>query len=356
MAARDQFDVLAPEFRVQVNGAALPADAQADLIGVSLLEDLEAASMFTVTLAAWDTVQMKPKWIDDALFREGNPVDIGLGYADDTPPLMSGEITAVEPEFGESRPPTLTLRGHDLRHRLMRARRSRSFTNCKDSDIASRLAGEAGLKPEVDDTGVTLPHVLQHNQTDLEFLTLRARRIGYELAVQGRTLMFRQRKNADSEIATLHREIELLEFRPRLSTFGQVPQLKVHGWDPSAKQPFVGQAGTGDESKLMGGTSGLAAVQRAFEPPATARVDAPVHSQAEADQLAARGVVEMAMGFIRAEGVCIGDPTLRAGKVVRIEGLGERFSGAYYLTSVEHRFGRRGGFRTLFSARRNAST
>ena len=41
--------------------------------------------MFSVTLAAWDTVQMKAKWIDDPLFREGNPVEIGIGYGDKTP-------------------------------------------------------------------------------------------------------------------------------------------------------------------------------------------------------------------------------------------------------------------------------
>jgi hypothetical protein len=40
---------------------------------------------------------------------------------------------------------------------------------------------------------------------------------------------------------------------------------------------------------------------------------------------------------------------------VKIEGLGDRFSGLYYITSTEHRFGKRNGFRTAFSARRNAT-
>jgi phage protein D len=80
-----------------------------------------------------------------------------------------------------------------------------------------------------------------------------------------------------------------------------------------------------------------------------------VHSQQEADQLAERALAEMALRYIRAEGQCIGDPRLRAGKVVKIEGLGERFSGPYYVTSVEHRFGRSGGYRTSFSARRNSA-
>ena len=356
MTARDHFDTLAPEYSVKVNGAPLPNEALADLIGLCVLEDVDAASMFTFTLSGWDTVQMKAKWIDDALFREGNPVEIGFGYRDQTPPLMTGEITGVEPAFLLAQAPTLTLRGHDRRHRLMRARRTRTFTNCKDSDIASRLAGEAGLGPDVQDSGVTLPYVLQHNQTDLEFLSMRARRIGYEVSVQDRTLRFGPRKTDQSPVLTLHREVELLEFRPRLCTLGQVSEFEVHGWSAQDKKEVIGRAKVGDESKLMGGSrSGPASVRQAFEPPVSARVSQPVHGQEEADQLARRGFVEMALGHIRAEALCIGEPRLRAGTVVKVEGLGERFSGLYYITSVEHRFGRNKGYRTAFSARRNTT-
>ncbi|MCK7494838.1 MAG: hypothetical protein MZW92_29790 [Comamonadaceae bacterium] len=103
MTARDGFDTLSPEYSVQVSGAPLPQEALADLIALTVLEDVDAASMFTLTLAGWDTVEMKAKWIDDALFREGNPVEIGIGYRDRTEPLMSGEITGVEPAFGSPR-------------------------------------------------------------------------------------------------------------------------------------------------------------------------------------------------------------------------------------------------------------
>jgi phage protein D len=356
MTARDQFDTLAPEFKVKVNGQALPADALADMIGLTVLDDVDAASMFTLSLSGWDAAQMKPKWMDDALFREGNAVEIGIGYRDDTPPLAAGEITGIEPEFLLGKGPTLTLRGHDRRHRLMRSRRTRTFTNCKDSDIASRIASEAGLKPDTEDSRLMMAYVLQHNQTDLEFLMTRAQRIGWELLVHDRTLLFRPRKAGESEVLTLRREVELLEFRARLSTLGQVPELEVRGWDAGDKKEIVGRASVGDESRLMNGKdSGPSAVRRAFSTEASARVTQPVQDQAEADQLAQRGFVEMALHHVHAQGLCIGEPRLKAGSVVKIEGLGERFSGLYYITSTEHRFGKRNGFRTSFSARRNAT-
>jgi uncharacterized protein len=356
MTAREPFDTLAPEFTVNINGSPLPNEATADLLRVSVLDDVDAPSMFAITIASWDTTEMKPKWMDDALFQEGNPVEVAFGYRNQTKPALHGEITGLEPEFQETRPPTLTVRGYDRGHRLMRSRKTRSFTNSKDSDIASQIASDAGLRPQVEDSGVTLPYVLQHNQTDLDFLLTRARRINFEISVKDKDFVFRPRKISDSPELTLHREVELLDFRPRLTTLGQVPGLEVRGWDPARKEEIVGSAGVGDEPKLMGGSrSGPSVSSRAFGTPASVRVTTPVQSKDEANAMAKRGFGEMALAYIRADGRCIGEPRLRAGTVVKIEGIGSRFSGSYYVTSTEHSFGPSKGYRTQFSARRNAT-
>ncbi len=356
MSGRDPLNTLTPEFAIRINGSPLPAAAVADLSQLSVLDDVDAPGMFTLTLAAWDTAQMKPKWIDDPLFREGGVTEIALGYRDQTTPLLSGEITGLEPDFPEGRAPTVTVRGHDRRHRLMRAKTTRAFTHMKDSDIAAQVASGAGLHPVTTDSGPTLPYVLQHAQTDLEFLATRARRIGFEVAVRDRDLLFRPRAQGGEAELTLHRMVELLAFRPRLSTLGQVTACEVRGWDPAQKQPIVGHAGRGDEARLLGDTaSGPAALEKAFGAAASARVDMPVQSQAEADAMARRGFAEMALGHVRAEGVCIGEPRLHAGMLVRIDGVGERFGGSYYVTAVEHVFAPKKGFRTSFQARRNAT-
>ena len=78
-------------------------------------------------------------------------------------------------------------------------------------------------------------------------------------------------------------------------------------------------------------------------------------SQTEADQLARGSFGEMALHYVEGRGVCIGNPKLRAGTLVEIEGLGERFSGAYYITTTEHAFRPGSGYRTTFTVRRNAT-
>jgi uncharacterized protein len=356
VSERRGFDTLAPEFRVLVNDKEIPLGAKADLVAMDVLEDVDATAMFSFTLLSWDGVEMKVKWIDDELFKEGNALEAQIGYRDSLQTLFKGEITGLEPEFPSGEPPTLTVRGYDRRHRLMRKRKTRSFLNMKDSDIANQIAGDAGLTPEVQDTQVRLNYVLQHNQTDLEFLEERVRRIGYEVVVIDRTLHFRPRRNNESEVLTLSREVELLEFHPRLTTVGQVQEITVRGWDPKEKKEFVARSAAGDESSLMQGTtSGPAKVDQAFGGTSGVSVDSPVQSQAEADQVAKGWFREMALNYISGQGVCIGQPALRAGTVVKIEGLGKRFSGLYYVTSTEHYYKPRTGYRTAFAVKRTAT-
>jgi phage protein D len=297
-----------------------------------------------------------PKWVDDSRLQEANSIKIAMGYHNHLETLFSGEITGLEPDFPEKGTPTLTVRAYDRRHRLMRKRKTLSFTNLKDSDIASKLGRESGLKPEVEDSKVVLSYVLQHNQTDLDFLTSRARRIDYEVVVEDRALYFRHRKIEQDAALSLRLNIELVEFHPRLTTMGQVEEFIVHGWNPKDKKEIVARSGAGSEPTKMGGIdSGPTIVQQRFANTGSARVTMPVQSQKEADQMAKQGFSEMALGYIRAEGVCIGDPRLRAGMVVKVEGAGKRFSGLYYLCSTEHRFSMGKGYRTSFSARRNAT-
>lgn len=355
MTDREGIDTLIPDLQVRINEQDLLTEARADLISVSVLEDVNAAGTFTFTLLCWDGVNMRVKWIDDDLFQAGSNVEIKMGYRDNLQTLFKGEITGLEPEFSAHEPPTLTVRGYDRRHRLMGKKKTRTFMNMKDSEIAGQIAGDWGLTPETEDSRVTIDYVLQHNQTDFEFLQNRAHRIGYEMVVSDRTLYFRARRNSGNASVTLRREIELVDFNVRLSTIGQVEEVFVRGWDPGNKEEYVARSGAGEEPSMGRSASGSTAARQAFGNTGGTTVDMPVFSQAEADQLAGGWLNEIAMTYIEGYGLCIGIADLRAGALVEIEGVGRRFSGPYYVTSAEHRYSPSTGYRTAITVRRNAT-
>src|SRR6266571_3166060 len=206
-------DIVRPAFAITVNGSALAMEAALRVSRVCVDEDAGFPGMFAVEIAGGDDDD-ETAWIDDGTFGIGTAVEIKMGYDDSLQTLISAEITGLEPTFVRGGRPSLTVRGHDRRHRLLRGKKTRSFVQQKDSDIASTIASEAGLTAAATDSQVTHEYVLQANQTDMDFL---------------------------------------LEFYPRLSTMGQLTEMKVRGWSPKDKKELVGQAAAGAEVSTMGG-------------------------------------------------------------------------------------------------------
>src|SRR2546430_1512500 len=83
------------------------------------------------------------------------------------------------------------------------------------------------------------------------------------------------------EVTGLPYQQDLMTFSARLSTARQVSEVRVRGWNPSAKSAILGVAHAGDETTRMGGdTLGPVLSERAFGAQTTAVVHTPVRSQA----------------------------------------------------------------------------
>lgn len=349
-------ETVVPDISIRANGREIPATALQDVLSTAVYQDINAASMFTIRLYNWDIAKLQYTWSDDALFAPGNEVEIWMGYVNQLRKIMVGEITSLEPMFQADEAPTVLVRGLDHRHRLFRGRKTRSFVQIKDSAIAQQVAQQAGLRAKVTDSKVKQEYVLQHNQTDMEFLQQRAARIGYEVFVSEKTLYFQPHQHDGRETITLSLEKDVIEFYPRLTTVSQVGELVVRGWDPKQKKEILSKAAAGQESSIMGGrTSGPKAANSAFGKSSTYSVMAPIFSKAEADQMALGQFNEAALTYIEGEGLCLGCSDLRAGAVVKIEGAGTKFSGLYYITTAEHSVTPAQGYQTRFTVQRNAS-
>jgi len=345
----------APSFKILVRGNELPAEAALDILDVRVSSYVEGASMFTITFNNRNSETQEFKWSDGDLLAEGSEVEVQIGFIDALKSVITGDITALEPEFHESEAPTLKVHGYDLLHRFRRGRKTRSFTNMKDSQIAEQIARDLQLRAQAEDTQVTHEYVLQSNQTDIDFLLERARLIHYELIVKDKTLQFRKAGPDTGKLVTLEYGMSLKSFYPRLSTMQQVSEVIVQGWNPKTKQAIIGRARQGDETTKMSGSQlGVAISEKAFSKTQVFIVDKPIFTEGEAVQIAKGKFNDMALMFITGEGVTIGDTNIRAGGVIELKGLGKRFSGLYYVMSATHIVDR-SGYTTRFTISRNAT-
>jgi phage protein D len=338
---------LASQVSLKIAGQPVTQQVMDNLAYLSVEQHVHLPGMFTLRFNDDPEFTL----LDGTQFGLTKEVEVIAQTADGTSvTLIKGEITALEPEYKEGMILEVVVRGFDKSHRLYRQTQSKAFLNIKDSDLASRLAGEAGLSAQVDGTSTVYEHLFQHNQTNLELLFQRAWRIGYECFVSDGKLYFRKPPVISSSELELTWGRDLLEFFPRLSLAEQVDQVMVRGWDANKKQAIVGQASSGKlYSKIKEPKDG-AQLASDFGAGKKIVVDQPVLNQAEANTLAQARLNEASGAFVQADGVALRRPDLQAGKVVEIKGLGDRFSGKYLISSATHTFSP-SGFETRFCVR-----
>jgi phage protein D len=343
-------------FKIVIDGQALPVEMNAQVAGITVDDTVALPSMFLLELMSSARQSGLFDLIDDPRFAPGKSVDIKLGYANDLDSVIKGEITALEPDYKASRWPSLFVRGYDRRHRLQRATNTRTFLQQKDSDIAAKIAVQAGLTASTVDSGVTHEYVIQVNQTDLDFLQQRARLIQFEVLADDKKLIFRPVSNAENEKLTITMGDHLFEFYPRLSSSLLCSDVNVRGWNVTEKKAFDGKAQASDVVSKMGGLKvGPEIAQSAFGNAVRNFSSQYVRTQAEAEQIARAYINNQSLSLIKGEGSCRGRTDLRAGTVIKIDSLGKRFSGKYYVTSASHRYNPQSGYYTVFNVWRNAT-
>lgn len=324
---------LTSQVSIKVNGAAIQQDARQKLLELVVDQHTHLPHMFTIRFQ-----DPGLELLDGGTFDLTKEVEIeGQTEDGETHTLIKGEITALEPDFREGMNSQLIVRGYDKLHRLYRETKSRAFENQKDSDVANKIAQDAGLQAEVESTTTVYKHLYQHNQTDLDFLMQRAWRIGYECFVDDDKLFFRKPPDPSGGV-TLTWGQELLSFRPRMTLAEQVDEVIVKGWNPDDQQPIVGRSNNGSLYPQISESRNGAQWAGSFGTGKKIIVDQTVMNQAEADLLAAARLDEVSGAFVQAEGEAFRRPDIRAGRAVDLQGLGDRFCGSYLVTSVTHRF------------------
>ncbi len=335
--------------KIVLNGSDLSSELFQAVSKVIVEDEINLPSMFIISFNIIDFEDQSYRGIDLDTFKLGDEIKIYMGM-DNSEEMMVGEITALEPSFGVNN--TMEVRGFDRLYKLRFGKYRRSFLDMKDSDIASSIASDAGLSPEVEDTGTTHTYLFQNNQSNYDFLQARAQRIDYEMMVQDKTFLFKPSQEDKANELTLENGIDLESFRTQLRLITEGSEVEVRGWDIKNKEEISSKAGAGSERSKMGGDDSGFDLSEAVAASPTAIVDHAVVDTTDAENIGKAKYNSMIKQFMTGDGSLTGNPKIRAGKTIEIKGIGKRFSGLYYITSSRHSFTLGGTYMTNFKVKR----
>ena len=340
----------APNIDITVDGTEIP---DGDFVSYTVERDMNQPDIATVTLSNANDIHT-------AKLKIGAAVEIKVG--NEKKSVFKGEINLVEPLFKGGETKKITFRAFNKMHRLLRMRKSVTFTEKNDQAILNQVAGDAGLQLDwKHEKTITYKHVYQHNLTDLEFIRMRAGRLGaYVWCVD--TKLFVQEPDLSKTSGmklSLDKGSEVMSFTPRMSAASIVKKVTVKGWNPETKELITGESSAQNSplgSQNATGACGDLGNEETFT------VDHPIWSKEEADAIAKGRLRDLNLTFISGEVEIKGDPSVELGTVVEIESNAadaqDPFNGKYYIIGLVHRHSmpksKDGGYHTTLKLARDA--
>ncbi len=367
-----------PKFHVKADGSEISQQEQTDLLQINIELRRQAPAsveiLFDNQVMEQSELSSDPPYDSRNHLSPGKVIEVSLGYeGEQLTKVFEGEVIGTRVKMLDNGPKTFTLRAFDFLHRLTRGRKTRTFLEMKFSDIVQAVAGDWSLSADVEDTQFLREYVIQHNQTDLDFIRGIAAWLDFDLRIphleDASKLCFAPPDvGGDPVIKAVYEnpnlsassppEVYLRKFDGRLSLARVVSEVIVRGWDPKRKEEILGTASLSLYDKMGGEVSATEEVQEKWGETERQLVDYKVFSQEEAAKIAESKLNEYARTFIRADVEIQGSTLLAPGSTVEISRAGPRFDGKYFIESVSHIFkapvGAMGGYTTRFVGARCA--
>lgn len=378
-----RYATYAPEFVIRLNGQQLPMGLKGSISSVTYEDGMKGADRVEVTFA-----NPSLQWLDHPLLTVDTPFSLSIGYAPDPlEEVFVGEITGVEPTFPSGGMPTIRVSAQDFLNRLTHGTKERAFRlsipsigniSLPDPLVASIVSATNLLIPSSEPVGGALAVLMtlatflnfpppdqavrkQEKETDFDFLTKLATENGYEMFIdhtadpKGRILKFQFLISEFTPSLTLKWGASLMDFTPRLTTIGDVFGVSVRVWVETLQTEFVIVASWDYDRASLNVTiypSLIGEIDEILGPQAEGKVlSVATTSYVTAGRDILTNLLPRLNNRLTGSGSCVGNPKIKASQVIRLEGLGDQFSGLYRVTSATHTFDT-GGYRTSFQVRK----
>jgi hypothetical protein len=371
----------APDFSLAIGGKPVSAELRGSIEAVRCHTGYEGLDEVEITIA-----NDRLRWLDNPEFSLDTGVTLSLGYAPSPlTQVFDGEVVARGASFPASGAPKFTVTAHDRRHHMSDGKKVRWFAiplpcpgNLPLPDIAtaSIVTLENLMVPIYDPVGAALSVILggvdtivaitdpdsaqkvirkQANESDYDFLGRIAAENGWDVFVEhdgalgGHLLHFTSSLDHLDADFTYGYGRSLIEFMPRISKVGQIFSVGGFVWIAALKMTFNVVLGF-DWDRMSLTLAIYPGIMPINTMPADFLIEEPLTPTSIPRKLVAELIPKLNRR-LTATGSVLGEPRLRAGNVLRIEGAGEEFGGLYRVTGVTHTLDS-GGYRTAFEARK----
>ncbi len=257
--------------------------------------------------------------------------------------LFDGYVVALEQEYTGRGAKLVRLRAYDTLYRLRERQPVRSHHQLTCTELATELVADLQIKVDTHADGPILARLMQHCQSDFELLADAARRSALLFTLRGKTLIFYTLKGID-ETVQLQLGDSLIEARAQINTTGTSQSTCAFAWDPWLAEPVTGQTSSANSPHTAYCSTNNHSTERLTLTGKT------IQSSEQADTLAQQNLDARTNNGSSIQGVARGNPALRPGATVQVDGLNADFESNYIVCNVTHTINRETGYLSTFDS------
>lgn len=272
---------------------------------------------------------------DENTFKPGSEITIQAGYDQTTTTIFSGVVIKHGIKITGENDARLVLECKDKALTMTVARKNANYVDKKDSDIISTLIGNAaGCSADVTATTTTYKELVQYYCTDWDFMLARAEVNGLLVTVDAAKVTVKAPDTSATPVLTLTYGIDMQEFQAELDARTQLSSVKTTAWDLS-KQAIVQQTASPESLTGQGNldsttlASVLSVSSYGLQSATPLSTDA-LSAWAKAQQL------KSGLSRIRGRVSFQGSALVKAGCLLELKGVGDRFNGNVFVSRVIH--------------------
>lgn len=263
----------------------------------------------------------------------GKKIEIKAGYHSDNETIFKGIIIKHSIKIRESNS-VLIVECRDEAVKMTIGRKSNFYYESKDSDIIEELIGKYSLQNNIEATAFTNKEMVQYRTSDWDFIITRAQLNGQICTVDDGKITISKPDFSQTEIETVAFGSTLLDFDAEIDARNQFNTITAYGWNPSEQE--IVEAEAADPGISLNGnisTSDLADVinlENLELKHGGNYNSAELQNWSDAKNLFQQ--LSKTRGRVKFQGI----PTVKPGKILNLEGVGDRFNGKIFISAVRH--------------------
>ncbi len=342
MAAQSPFRTDLVTFAVKVNGSEI--DKSYFVQSISVTKAVNKIPSATIEIVDGSTADEDFPISNKDDFAPGAEIEIEAGYQSENTVIFKGLVVKHGIRALGDSGSFLVLECRDESVKMTVGRKNAIYVGQKDSDIIGTLIGSySGLSKEISSTSSTQEELVQYYCTDWDFMLLRAEANGMlVIADDGKITVAAPETSGTASISLTYGK-DIIDLQAEMDARTQYSSVEGTSWDLSnlanqqisANSPSVNSQGDIDNNTL---SSVIGLDKMAIQSPASLVNE---ELQAWADAELQRSWLSKIQGVVKFNG----HPDAKPGIIIEANGLGNRFNGSLYTTSVTHNI-KAGGWTT----------